>query len=156
MTDKIKEDIKVAKESFKHVFDNIEISEEANNNLFLDFAILIALHTLELFLIERILSGKDTKISEQQAKEISNGKWGLFFESTRNPDTKPGIHLETNVPLDETELNKLVLEYLDKINVLKDLQREHHDPSMLRSQKFANKARRGLLVTSFEFCEQYE
>ena len=39
---------------------------------------------------------------------------------------------------------------------LERLQRQHHDTSLLRTERFANQSRRGLLVVSYEFCQQFE
>ena len=131
----IKSEINEAKESFFKSLSNLELSDEANQNLersVLDCAIHISLNFLELVLIERIIDGKDIFISSGEADDIGNGNWEKFVQS------------------------KTILKYLSQIGELEKLQKEFESRDELKTQEFANQARRGLRVTPWEFCRQFE
>ena len=94
MTDEIKNEIKAAKENFFQAFNNLELNETENKIVersVLDFAIFIALHMLELALIEKIILGENMPIT----KEVNNNdivivNWNHLFKSPDKLDVKFG------------------------------------------------------------------
>ena len=153
--DEVKEEIRVAKENFKSAISNLELNDEANKSFdrsYLDCAIHITLNMLELVLIERMLSGKDQEIEKSDAADIGRGKWETFLkpptsvqliEEARNS----GHSDEFGEP---REPNEFIVKFLGKIRELRRLQTSSQEvTNKLRSQKFVNEKRQGLLVTTY-------
>ena len=88
-----------------------------------------SLQILELSLYERVINGKDVNISKKEADEVRDGNWEKFLQ------------------------NNTARKYLNQMEKLKELQMSHDEFEYLTTQEFANKARRGLRVTSYEFCQ---
>ena len=127
--------ISEAVESFKQAISNLNLSRDELEDMersLLDTAIFIALSILELQLYERIIDGKDINSQENVNEEIQNGNWSSFVK------------------------NKAVLSLIGKIKKLEEIQFNNPDREGMLSQEFANKNRRGLRVTTVEFCKQYE
>ena len=87
-------------------------------------------------------------ITKRAVDDIAVGNW----EDILRIPMRVGGQNDSLNPDKQDELKLLTLKYLQKIPELEELQLSHENPSKLKSQKFAKLARRGLLVTSFEYC----
>lgn len=102
---------------------------------YLDCAIHISLMILELQLYKNIIEGKDVTISPEVAQQVQRGNWSSFIKK-----------------------NPTALQYLGMLKELEALQDSYSRESKeyLTTQEFANNARRGLRVTSYQYLRQYE
>ena len=88
---------------------------------------------LELSLYERVITGEDLRpLSLRDADDIRDSIWEKQIR------------------------NRNVLKYIAMLPELKDLQSQFEQPEYLVTEEFANTARRGLRVTPYQYCYQYE
>ena len=103
--------IKVAKDSLLEAIENLDLSEEANKNLersVLDIAILISFIYLELLLYERVIEGRDTRLTSKDAGMVHDrGEWSTLTK------------------------NATILKYLGMVGTLRDLQESYEWPDYL-------------------------
>ena len=107
----------------------------------LDVAIHISLCYLELQLYDEVIFSERPMVNPMLADKISKGEW-------RDIIIRTGRGQGPNHP----EIDK----YLGQIDELESIQKQYDKDTDFSSQKFANNKRRGLRVTTYSYCQQYE
>ena len=107
---------------------NLCDEDTVHPHYFLDFAILMALYYLQLYFVERVMSGKK-KFRRKLEDYIFYDKWTLFQKN----------NLET--------FDERVSEILEKLDAFDNFQKEYasNDPDTF-SQNFADQFRKGMRV----------